>query len=233
MTGSDLLCLDVGSTFTKAVLVGADGEVRGTAETLTTRGTDVLDGCRLLEDARCGRRHDDAGLLQRGRRTAPGGGGVRAAGDRRGGIPGRPERRRQGGARRLGKARRERDPRRRAVPSRPDPARRRYRRRQLGSVAAQRFSAGTGGAWAVPSSSRATSTRGTRRWPSCAAPARPCGSRTTSSRRSATSVREARGRRSGPPSSTTSSAARASPPVPRSGRWSVRRRRTPCSAGSR
>jgi len=50
MTGSDLLCLDVGSTFTKAVLVGADGEVRGTAETLTTRRTDVLHGCHALAE---------------------------------------------------------------------------------------------------------------------------------------------------------------------------------------
>ena len=50
MTVSDLLCLDVGSTFTKAVLVGADGGVRGTAETLTTRRTDVLDGCHALAD---------------------------------------------------------------------------------------------------------------------------------------------------------------------------------------
>ena len=60
MTGSDLLCLDVGSTFTKAVLVGADGEVRGTAETLTTRRTDVLDGCHALaERARRRERRDD------------------------------------------------------------------------------------------------------------------------------------------------------------------------------
>src|SRR6478672_5716569 len=44
------LCLDVGSTFTKAVLVGADGEVRGTAETPTTRATDVLDGCHALAE---------------------------------------------------------------------------------------------------------------------------------------------------------------------------------------
>src|SRR6476619_6786523 len=50
MTGSDLLCLDVGSTFTKAVLVGADGEVRGTAETPTTRATDVLHGCHALAE---------------------------------------------------------------------------------------------------------------------------------------------------------------------------------------
>jgi uncharacterized protein (TIGR01319 family) len=47
---TDVLCLDVGSTFTKAVLVGPDGEVRGTAETLTTRRTDVLDGCHVLAE---------------------------------------------------------------------------------------------------------------------------------------------------------------------------------------
>jgi uncharacterized protein (TIGR01319 family) len=46
----DLLCLDVGSTFTKAVLVGDGGAVRGTAETPTTGETDVLDGCQALAD---------------------------------------------------------------------------------------------------------------------------------------------------------------------------------------
>jgi uncharacterized protein (TIGR01319 family) len=46
----DVLCLDVGSTFTKAVLLGADGTVRGTAETPTTRVTDVIDGCRALAE---------------------------------------------------------------------------------------------------------------------------------------------------------------------------------------
>jgi len=46
----DLLCLDVGSTFTKAVLVGPDGTVRGTAETPTTGRTDVLDGCHALAE---------------------------------------------------------------------------------------------------------------------------------------------------------------------------------------
>jgi uncharacterized protein (TIGR01319 family) len=48
LTVPDVLCLDVGSTFTKAVLVGADGTVRSTAETPTTLGTDVLDGCQAL-----------------------------------------------------------------------------------------------------------------------------------------------------------------------------------------
>jgi len=47
---TDLLCLDVGSTFTKAVLVGPDGTVRGTAETRTTGSTDVLDGCHALAE---------------------------------------------------------------------------------------------------------------------------------------------------------------------------------------
>jgi uncharacterized protein (TIGR01319 family) len=47
---TDLLCLDVGSTFTKAVLVGPDGTVRGTAETPTTGSTDVLDGCHALAE---------------------------------------------------------------------------------------------------------------------------------------------------------------------------------------
>ena len=47
---TDVLCLDVGSTFTKAVLVGADGTVLGTAETATTLGGDVLDGCDALAE---------------------------------------------------------------------------------------------------------------------------------------------------------------------------------------
>ncbi len=50
MTGDALLCLDVGSTFTKGVLVGPAGEVQGTAETPTTRSSDVLDGCRSLAE---------------------------------------------------------------------------------------------------------------------------------------------------------------------------------------
>jgi uncharacterized protein (TIGR01319 family) len=45
-----VLCLDVGSTFTKAVMVSATGEVLGTAETPTTQDTDVLDGCRTLAE---------------------------------------------------------------------------------------------------------------------------------------------------------------------------------------
>lgn len=41
-------CVDVGSTFTKAVLVAANGEVLQTGSTPTTIGTDVLDGVGAL-----------------------------------------------------------------------------------------------------------------------------------------------------------------------------------------
>ncbi|MBD3785121.1 MAG: glutamate mutase L, partial [Micrococcales bacterium] len=39
-----VLCVDVGSTFTKALLVGDDGEVLGRASHPTTVATDVMDG---------------------------------------------------------------------------------------------------------------------------------------------------------------------------------------------
>ncbi|TPG19003.1 glutamate mutase L [Pedococcus bigeumensis] len=45
---TQLLCVDFGSTFTKAVLVAADGTVVTTASTPTTIGTDVLHGYRTL-----------------------------------------------------------------------------------------------------------------------------------------------------------------------------------------
>ena len=73
MTAPDLLCFDVGSTYTKAVLLDADGVVRGTAETPTTRGTDVLDGCRLLAE-RLGAGHDVTRLA-----CSSAGGGLRLA----------------------------------------------------------------------------------------------------------------------------------------------------------
>lgn len=41
-----MLCVDIGSTFTKACLVSADGELRGTAEAPTSIETDVMDGVR-------------------------------------------------------------------------------------------------------------------------------------------------------------------------------------------
>lgn len=41
-------CIDVGSTFTKAVLVSAEGEVLHSGSTPTTIGTDVLDGVDAL-----------------------------------------------------------------------------------------------------------------------------------------------------------------------------------------
>lgn len=43
-----LLCVDFGSTFTKAVLVDGDGTLVATASTPTTVATDVLDGYRSL-----------------------------------------------------------------------------------------------------------------------------------------------------------------------------------------
>jgi uncharacterized protein (TIGR01319 family) len=45
---AQLLCVDFGSTFTKAVLVDGMGSVVATASTPTTVGTDVLDGYRTL-----------------------------------------------------------------------------------------------------------------------------------------------------------------------------------------
>ena len=69
----DVLCLDVGSTFTKAVLVGADGIVRGTDETPTTRSTDVLDGCHALAE-RLGADRDTRTLA-----CSSAGGGLRLA----------------------------------------------------------------------------------------------------------------------------------------------------------
>lgn len=45
---AQLLCVDFGSTFTKAVLVDGSGSVVATSSTPTTIGTDVLDGYRTL-----------------------------------------------------------------------------------------------------------------------------------------------------------------------------------------
>ena len=53
-----LLCVDFGSTFTKAALVDSCGELVATAATPTTIGTDVLDGYRLLREQLA--RHGDA-----------------------------------------------------------------------------------------------------------------------------------------------------------------------------
>ena len=47
---SRLLCVDFGSTFTKAALVDASDGLVATAATPTTIGTDVLDGYRLLRE---------------------------------------------------------------------------------------------------------------------------------------------------------------------------------------
>ncbi|MBM6401918.1 glutamate mutase L [Phycicoccus sonneratiae] len=45
-----VLCVDVGSTFTKALLVGDDGAVLGKASHPTTVGTDVMDGVDAVRD---------------------------------------------------------------------------------------------------------------------------------------------------------------------------------------
>jgi uncharacterized protein (TIGR01319 family) len=48
LSTSNYLCLDIGSTFTKAALVSDDGELLGVRETPTSVHPDVLDGCRFL-----------------------------------------------------------------------------------------------------------------------------------------------------------------------------------------
>lgn len=52
--GSGILCLDVGSTFTKGVVVGPAGEVRGHAAHPTTIDTDVMDGVDAVRRALMG-----------------------------------------------------------------------------------------------------------------------------------------------------------------------------------
>ncbi len=64
----ETLCVDVGSTFTKAVLVDdVTGRVRGMASTPTTVGTDVMDGYAAVLDA----------LVPPHSRAAPSPGGAR------------------------------------------------------------------------------------------------------------------------------------------------------------
>jgi uncharacterized protein (TIGR01319 family) len=69
-----LLCVDFGSTFTKAVLVDGDGTVVATASTPTTVTTDVLDGYRALRD---GLRHH--GAVDEVLACSSAGGGLRLA----------------------------------------------------------------------------------------------------------------------------------------------------------
>ncbi|KRE62058.1 glutamate mutase L [Nostocoides sp. Soil756] len=70
----EVLCVDVGSTFTKALLVGDDGEVRGRAAHPTTVATDVMDGVDAVRAA-LGVAHDPEHLVL----CSSAGGGLRLA----------------------------------------------------------------------------------------------------------------------------------------------------------
>lgn len=50
MRSADFLCVDFGSTFTKGLLVSAEGEVLATAEHRTTLDTDVMDAFDAVRD---------------------------------------------------------------------------------------------------------------------------------------------------------------------------------------
>ena len=231
-----VLCVDFGSTFTKAVLVDlATGDVLGTASHPTTIATDVLDGVDAVRAALAA--HGGAGrgarLLQRRRRAADRRGRLRARGDRRGRAPGRPVRRGQGRARRV----------------RPDDRRR--RRGAAGGIAPTSCcsSGGTdggnaevllhnaerhrqGAAVAHRSSSPATP----RRADEVAALLASTGRRHVVTDNVLPAHRGPRARggarpRSARCSSPTSSAARASPAAAGSPSWCAAPRRTPCSRG--
>ena len=144
------VCLDVGSTWTKAVLVHPDGALAGFAEHPTTAGGRARRAwtrrCgRSRPPARwCGRRAGAAGLLVGGRRAAAGRGRRRAADQHRGRAPGGL----LGGGARGARARRPAGARGRAAaaqrPARCGAADRRRRRRRPGRAAAQRRPAGPG-----------------------------------------------------------------------------------------
>jgi len=69
-----LLCVDFGSTFTKAVLVDGEGTVVATASTPTTVTTDVLDGYRTIRAAL-----DQHGAVDEVLACSSAGGGLRLA----------------------------------------------------------------------------------------------------------------------------------------------------------
>jgi uncharacterized protein (TIGR01319 family) len=69
-----VLCVDVGSTFTKAVLVGAGGAVLGTAAHRTTVATDVMEGLEAVRAALESRGRPDEVLV-----CSSAGGGLRLA----------------------------------------------------------------------------------------------------------------------------------------------------------
>ena len=70
-----VLCVDVGSTFTKGVLVDAGtGDVLGTASSPTTVTTDVMDGVDAVRSALAGHGEPDGVLV-----CSSAGGGLRLA----------------------------------------------------------------------------------------------------------------------------------------------------------
>ncbi|WP_237565556.1 glutamate mutase L [Ornithinimicrobium cavernae] len=79
--GLTLLCVDVGSTFTKAALLGPDGELRARAATPTTLDRDVLTGVRTLAEGFEAAGHDVPDLTERERvlLCSSAGGGLRLA----------------------------------------------------------------------------------------------------------------------------------------------------------
>ena len=79
-TMSRVLCVDVGSTFTKAVVVETGtGELLARAETPTTVGTDVLDGYRTVRDLAEAQLPDGSGEIDDVLLCSSAGGGLRLA----------------------------------------------------------------------------------------------------------------------------------------------------------
>lgn len=79
-TMSRVLCVDVGSTFTKAVVVETGtGELLARAETPTTVGTDVLHGYRIVRDLAEAQLPDGAGEIDDVLLCSSAGGGLRLA----------------------------------------------------------------------------------------------------------------------------------------------------------
>lgn len=76
-----LLCVDVGSTFTKAALLAPDGSLLARAATPTTLRTDVLDGVRAVAAQCAAAGHEVPDLSDRGRvlLCSSAGGGLRLA----------------------------------------------------------------------------------------------------------------------------------------------------------
>src|SRR5690606_2742267 len=77
----NLLCVDVGSTFTKAALCDPDGTLLARGATPTTLGTDVLDGVSTLADQFAAAGHEVPRLTDRERvlLCSSAGGGLRLA----------------------------------------------------------------------------------------------------------------------------------------------------------